>query len=235
MLSGYLTLNKKISCEICEDKSCAVSVLMEKQIALLDQNSHEIEIKKGETIIRSGVLNSHIIYLKEGYVKEFIVGLNNKAKILQIIKPRAYLGLHSLFGDRVTHFSYKALEKLRVCYIDINVFKQLVRENGDFAHELLIYVCQESLYNYNRFINQIQKNTNGRFADVLIYLSEDIFNSRTFELPLTRQELSELIGISRENTARVISKFKSDGIIDISGKTIEIIKTELLRKISTNG
>ena len=225
----------KTSCSACEDKSCAVSFLKGHELDLLNDNSHEIEIKKGESLLRSGVLNSHIIYLKKGFVKEFIIGLNKKAKILQIIKPRAYLGLHSLFGDRVNHFSYVALEDLIVCFIDINTFKSLVKENGIFAHELLVYVCQESLYSFDRFINQIQKNTNGRFADVLLYLSENIYHSQNFEIPLTRIELSELIGISRENTARVISKFKADGIIKIAGKKIEIIKTDLLREISLNG
>ncbi|MBI5217819.1 MAG: Crp/Fnr family transcriptional regulator [Bacteroidia bacterium] len=199
---------EKSNCSVCKDKSCAVSVLNEKQLGLLNNNSREIEIKKGEIILRSGILNSHIIYLKKGYVKEFIVGLNKKIKILQIIKQRSYMGLHSLFGDKINHYSYTALEDLKICYIDINVFKKLVKENGDFAYELLVYVCKDSLNNFYRLINQSQKNTNGRFADVILYLSENICNSQHFELPLTRQELSELIGISRENTARVISKFK---------------------------
>jgi len=227
--------SNKISCSCCQDKSCAVSVLNESQLGLLNNNCQESVVKRGEIILRSGALTSHIIYLKTGYVKEFIVGPNKKTQIIQIIKPHSYLGLHSLFGDKVNHYSYTALEDLKICYIDINVFKQLVRKNGDFAYELLVYVCKESLYNFFRFITQSQKKINGRFADVLLYLSEHIYNSNVFELPLSRQELAELIGVSRENTARVLTKFKDEKIISISGKKIEILKTELLQTISKNG
>ncbi|MGD0712294.1 MAG: Crp/Fnr family transcriptional regulator, partial [Bacteroidales bacterium] len=115
----------KSSCVDCKDKSCAVTVLTLKQLELLNNNSKEVELKKGEIILHSGALNSHIVYLKTGYVKEYIIGQNNKSRILQIIKPHSYLGLHSLFGDKVNHYSYCALVDLKICYIDIDIFKRL--------------------------------------------------------------------------------------------------------------
>lgn len=226
---------KGTGCANCEDRSCAVGYLNDKQLELLNGNCQDALVKKGETILHAGALTSQIIYLRSGYVKEYSITENNKIQILQIIKHHSYLGLHSLFGDKVNHYSYTALEDLKICYIDINVFKQLIKKNGDFAHELLVYVCKESLYNYYRFINQNHKNSNGRFADVLIYLSEKIHNNLKFNLLLSRQDLADLIGISRENTARLITKFKTDGIINVKGKTIEIIKQDLLHKISKNG
>lgn len=224
-----------VTCDCCMDKSCAVSYLNQRQLNLLSQNSRESMVKKGEVILRSGAPTSHIIYLKTGYVKEYISYPNKKTQILQIIKHHSYLGLHSLFGDKINHYSYSALEDLRICYIDIDVFKQFVRENGDFAYELLVYVCKESLYNYYRFINQGQKKINGRFADILLYLSDHIYNAQIFDLPLSRTELAELIGVSRENTARILTKFRNEKIINISGKKIEILKSDLLRTISKNG
>jgi CRP-like cAMP-binding protein len=226
---------KKISCTCCDDKSCAVSFLNEKQLELLAESSLESTVNKGEVILRSGALVSHIIYLKTGYVKEYFTGSSKKTQILQIIKHHSYLGLHSLFGDKINHYSYSALEDLKICYININVFKQFVKENGDFAHELLVYVCKESLYNYYRFINNREKKINGRFADVLLYLSEKIYGSHKFNIMLTRSELAELIGVSRENTARVLSKFTSEKIINISDKELEILKPDLLLSISKTG
>ncbi|MBI4645140.1 MAG: Crp/Fnr family transcriptional regulator [Bacteroidia bacterium] len=233
MFTPFNKLNKS-TCTSCKDKSCAVAVLNESQLELLDGNSYESEIKKGETILRSGALVSHIIYLKTGYVKEFIIGQSGKTQIIQIVKPFSYLGLHSLFGDKINHYSYTALEDLKICYIDISAFKRLIKENGDFAYEVLVYVCKESLNNFFRFANQSQKSANGRFADILLYFSE-MYNNCNFNLPLTRQELADLISLSRENTTRVMSRFKADGIIKINDKNIEIVKFDLLKKISKNG
>lgn len=226
---------KKTDCAICKDRSCAAAHLKPKELDLLTSNSQVLDVKKGETIMREGALTSHIIYLRSGYVKEYSVTENNKVNILQIIKHHSYLGLLSLFGDKVNHYSYTALEDSRICYIDINVFRRLIKENGDFAQEVLSYVCKESLQNYHRIINRNYKNANGCFADVLIYLSKKINNDTKFDLLLSRQELADLIGISRENTTRLISKFKADGIINLNGKSIEIKKLDLLYKISKNG
>lgn len=223
------------NCSDCVDMSCAVSLLNKKQFELLSGNSIESNVKKGEIIIRADSLISNIIYLKTGYVKEFIVSSDKKTHIIQILKNHSYLGLHSLFGDKINHYSYAALEDLKVCYIDISVFKQLIKENGSFAYQILADVGKENIFNYYRFVSNTHKKTDGRFANVLIYLSDIIYETTSFELQLTRQELANLIGISRENTTRVITKFKDDGIININGRHIEIVKEDLLKKIAKNG
>jgi CRP-like cAMP-binding protein len=234
-MEEILNSQEEQSCKNCMDRSCASSVLNEEQLELLSHNCYESNVKKGEVILRAGALTSHIIYLKSGYVKEFVTGSNNKSKIIQIIKHHSYLGLHSLFGDKVNHYSYTALADLKICYIDVNVFKQFIKEKGGFAQEILVYVCKESLNNYFHFINQSHKRINGRFADVLLYFSENIFYSPEFNILLSRQELADLMGISRENTIRVLTKFKEDGIININGRKIEILNMDMLKMISKNG
>lgn len=234
MLKTFDELNKSSCCD-CVDMSCAVSLLNKSQFELLSNHSIESEIKKGEIIIRSDVLISNIIYLKSGYVKEFVVSSSKKSRIIQILKPHTYLGIHSLFGDKINHYSYAALEDLRICYIDINTFKQLVKENGNFAFQILSEVGKENLYNYYRFISNSHKKTDGRFADILLYLAEKIYEKNHFPLQLTRQELGDLVGVSRENLTRVMSKFKQDGIIEVSKDHIHLLKEEILKKISKNG
>jgi CRP-like cAMP-binding protein len=234
MLKTFDELNKSSCCD-CIDMSCAVSLLNKAQYELLSNHSIESEIKKGEIIIRSDVLISNIIYLKTGFVKEFVVSGNHKTRIIQILKPHTYLGIHSLFGDKINHYSYAALEDLKICYIDINAFKQLVKENGNFAFQILSEVGKENLYNYYRFISNSHKKTNGRFADILLYLSEKIYENKRFPLQLTRQEMADLVGISRENLTRVLMKFKEEHIIDITKNSLEIINSDILRTISKNG
>ncbi len=234
-MEDLLKVREGQNCKSCMDRSCASSVLNEEQLELLSQSCTESEVKRGEVILRAGAMTSHIIYLKSGYVKEYVSAPNNKTNIIQIIKHHSYLGLHSLFGDKINHYSYAALVDLKICYIDINVFKEFIVDKGLFAHEILKYVCKESLNNDYHFINQSHKRINGRFADVLLYFSENIFYNNSFNLMLSRQELADLMSISRENTIRVLTKFKEDGIIDIDGKKVDILKKDMLKMISKNG
>ena len=160
---------------------------------------------------------------------------DTQEQILQIIIPHSYLGLTSIFGDKVNHYSYKALTDLRLCYIDINVFTALLKNNVDFAFEIMTSIGRENLNNFHRFINQSHKKSYGRIADVLIYFSKVIFLTSKFQIPLTRQEIAEMVGISRESAGRIFSKFRTEGIIEIQGRNITINDMKKLEKISRYG
>ena len=233
MLSAFET--KYIICRDCKEKSCAAAVLNLSEIDLVNDNRSETEFKKGEIILHEGSMTSHIIYLKSGLVKEYIKGSSEKEQILQIVKQYSYLGLPSLFGAKVNHYSYAALEDIKVCYIDVGVFNQLVKQNGKFAYEILVSVSRDSLNNFHRFMSQSQKKTYGRVAEAILYFAKIIYEALEFEIPFTRQEFADLIGISRESATRVLTKFKEDEILDLNGRFIKIMNLELLQQISKNG
>jgi CRP-like cAMP-binding protein len=160
---------------------------------------------------------------------------DQQEQIIQIILPHSYLGLTSIFGDKVNHYSYCALTDLRVCYIDIDVFTGLIKNNGNFAYEILTSVGRDSLRSFHRFVNQSNKKVYGRVADILIYFSKVIFTSEHFQIPLTRSEIADMVGTSRESTGRVLAKFKGEGIIDIRGKNVQIKNMLKLEQISKYG
>jgi CRP-like cAMP-binding protein len=222
-------------CRECVDKSCATALLDEHEMDLIFNNRYISEVKKRTNILNEGSPISHIIYLRSGLVKEYIIRPDNQEQILQIIKPHSYLGMTSLFGDKINHYSYEALTDLKLCYIDIDVFINLVRNNGNFAFEIMTSVGRDSLNNFHRFINQSHKKIYGRIADILIYFSRIIFSSNKFQIPLTRYELAGMVGTSRESTGRVITKFRSERIIEISGKNIIINDIKKLENISKFG
>ncbi|MCX6303904.1 MAG: Crp/Fnr family transcriptional regulator [Bacteroidetes bacterium] len=223
------------TCSDCKDKSCAAAILRPEELEQISQNSKETSFRKGDILVQAGSMTSNIIYLKSGLVKEFVVNPGDREQILQIVKKYTYLGLQSLFGDRVNHYSYAALTDVKVCYIDINIFNRLVRENGNFAYEILVSVSRDSLNNFHRFMSQSQKKIYGRVADAILYFTRIIFEQESFELPFTRQEFADLIGVSRESATRVLLKFQQEGLLSIHGRTITIQNMGMLEKISRTG
>jgi CRP-like cAMP-binding protein len=226
---------QKNKCQNCLDKSCATEKLGPAELELITNNRYINDIKRKTNILNSGSPTSHIIYLREGLVKEYLPKPYNREHILQVIMPHSYLGLTSLFGDKVNHYSYSALTDLKVCYIDINVFTELIKTNGNFAFEILKSVGEENLYNFHRFIDQSNKKTYGRIADMLLYFSGVVFSGSKFQIPLSRREMADMVGTSRESAGRVLSKFNTEGIIKISGKKIVINDLKKLEKISRLG
>ena len=80
-----------------------------------------------------------------------------------------------------------------------------------------------------------QKHLRGRIAYILLFFAQKIYMNNEFELPLSRREVAELIGMTTENVIRILSEFRKDKILKIFGKTIEIIDIGRLEKISEHG
>ena len=229
-------LNTEFHCKDCDDKSCAVAALNDTELELLNENCTKVEFKKGEIIFKQGTPITHIVYIKSGFVKEHMTGPNNKEQILKIVKSPAYLRISSKLGSNINQYSATAIKDTIACFIDIDIFKKIIYMNSKFAYEILTSVCEDGLYCFNKFVNQTQKQIHGRLAEAILYFSKTIYNnSKEFVLPISRKELANLIGSTRESVARTLIQFKNDGIININEKKITITNPKLLEKISERG
>ena len=95
----------------------------------------------------------------------------------------------------------------------MHTFKNLIRTNPDFAEDFLRKVSLQSIYNYDLFISLTQKQMPGRIADALIYLSEIVYESNPFEMTISRQDLADLSGMSKESAIRILKDFKEENLI----------------------
>lgn len=80
-----------------------------------------------------------------------------------------------------------------------------------------------------------QKQARGNIAAFLLELSNVIFESDNFTLPLSQSEVGNLVDTTRESVSRMLTEFDKDEIIRMRGKEITILNKELLKLISKNG
>ena len=225
----------RLHCSNCEIKSRAVETLDNKELEFLNKNCAEVTLSKGEHIIKEGTLSSHVAYIKSGLAKVHMMGPSGKDQILRLTPPGFYIGIQTILFDKVHRYSATALMESRICYIDIYSFKELIRRNHQFAYELILYLCQNEMTYYDRFVNQFQKHLNGRLADAMIYFANTVSQDDKFELPLSRSDLGALIGATRESVSRAIHELINIGVIEMEGKMIKILNFEMLNKISKSG
>jgi CRP-like cAMP-binding protein len=223
------------TCINCREISAACRKLKEQELIEMSKNCVDGEIKKGDTFLKQGAFASHAIYLREGLVKESMDGPGMKEQIFKILKSQSYLGMSSLFSNRVNHFSYTALSNLKVCYINKETLEHLMKRNGEFAYEIMVSMCMDNIKRSTKMFNQSQKKIYGRVADAIIYFSESIFENQSFKLPLTRKEIANLIGTSRESTTRALVRFHHEKIIELNGSLLKILNFNQLKNISRTG
>jgi len=202
-------------CQFCSKRSSAANKLDNDELVVLGDSCVEVNFSKRDIIFKQNALSSNVIYIKNGLVKIHTTG-PEKEQILKIAKGPTYLGIPTTFGDKVNHYSATAIIPTSVCFIDINVFKNFIYENHEFAYEIIVDLCKDELLQFDRCVNLVQKQVHGRLAGTLLYFSEIIFQSDTFTLPLNRNELADLIVTSRETVSRLLSEFNKEKITHIT-------------------
>ena len=212
-----------------------IQLLSGEQLGLLKENSSIVEYRNKDIIFRQNTRTSHIMILINGLVKVYKESRNERIIILKLAKPGSYLGILSVLGDQIHQYSASALEDAAICFIDLNIFRNIILENGKFALNLLNTVSRDGLFIFNRLMAQSHKQLPGRIADVLIYLADEIYGSQKFVFPLTRRELAELAGTTKESFIRTLTEFRNDRIITLDGSNVEIISRNIVDTLSELG
>ncbi|MFC2136643.1 Crp/Fnr family transcriptional regulator [Bacteroidota bacterium] len=221
-----------------EKMSCPVptfNVLSDEEIEMINESSYYVPYKKGDIIFRQNTPTSHIMYIKSGLVKIYKEGRNKKIIILKISKENQFIGLLSIFGENLFQYSATALEDTEIFYVDIGVFKNLIKQNGGYAIHLMKQLSLDGLHIFEKLINLSHKQLPGRIAEIILYFAEEIFKNPVFEFPLTRQELAELASTTKESLIRTLSEFKNDKIIDLDGRKVEIKSNDIIKILSKLG
>jgi len=224
----------KNECRVCNIKSKAASKLSEEEIENLSLNCALVNLSKGNSVIKQGTFSTNVVYLRIGLAKIHLAGPHHE-QIVRIVKAPSYLALPTTFGDKINQYSVTVIEDSEVCFIDIKTFRFLLAKNPEFAYEIMLEVCRNELDTFNRCASRTQKQIRGKIADVLLEISNHLYTSDTFSMPLSQEEIGNLIDSSRESVSRVLNEFEKDGILRISGKKIELLNKESLTMISANG
>ncbi len=226
---------KPCNCEKCDFREVVFSTLDDQSILDLCQFKEERSYHKGEVINHEGERITDFKYLKTGLVKLYRRTLNGEEQIITITRPFEFVSNLSIFSEDKYKYSVSSLEDSVVCSVKLDFIKSLFKKNGSFAMSLLTKISVINDKIISQTLDLRQKNLAGRVAFVLLYFTRDIYNSRVFDLPVSRKEIADYIGMSSANVIRTMSDFKKDGIIKIFGKTIEVVNIEKLDIISKRG
>lgn len=211
------------------------SYLDEKSIQDLCKYKDEQFFRKGEIINHEGEKINTFKYLQSGLVKLYRRSTTGEEQIITITRPFEFVSNMSIFSEERYQYSVSALEDSIVCVVKLDFIKELFLKNGGFAMGLLTKISMINDKIINQTLDIRQKNLIGRVAYVLVYFTKEIYKSRVFDLPVSRKEIADYIGMSTANVIRTMSEFKKEEIIRIFGKTIEVVDLEKLEVISKRG
>jgi CRP-like cAMP-binding protein len=223
------------SCDECILRSNSIfkHLSPEEQEHILDVKELNI-LKRGNVIYREGSRINGCYCINSGIIKIYKTGIDGKEQIIRFAKPGDLIGFRSVLSNELACTTAEVLDDSVVCYIPGKTLINLVKTNGNFSMELMQLTCRE-LGEANAYITDIaQKTVRERLAEVLLHLKDSfgLDDENNLQIYLTREELANLVGTATESVIRLLSEFKSDHFIEITGRKIKLTNLPALSKLS---
>jgi CRP/FNR family transcriptional regulator, polysaccharide utilization system transcription regulator len=223
------------SCLACRNRADIFNALKSHEIEKVDCERVSIHYNAGEVIFKQGAPCNNFICITSGLVKLYLEHENSHNVIIGLIRPVTYIFEPGAFTDFRHHFTAVASEETTACIIDVNIMQHLMKTNPDFATEYINKVSLQAIELFRKISSVTQKHVYGRMADMLIYLQTKVYHDNPFDLTISRQDIADLAGMTKESSIRVLKKFKDDNIISLEGNHIEILNLAKLEAISKSG
>ncbi len=192
--------------------------------------------KRGSLIYAEGDFARGCYFVFSGILKIFKTGTEGKGQIIRFSKSGDLIGFRSVLSQERLCTSAKVIDDAVVCFISANNLTSLIRENSDFALQLMKVTCAE-LGEANNYITDIaQKTVRERLAEVLLHLENTFGLDRegVLQINLTREELANMVGTATESVIRMLSEFKADKYIELQGRKIKLLQINKLQKLQRN-
>jgi len=180
---------------------------------------------KGNKLFYEDGIPTGVFLIEEGKAKKYKSLVDGQHQIFYIYTSGELLGYHALLSDERYHDSCEALEDITTKFIHKEAFFKLMEEIPTLKNSIIKNMAHEFGVLANTIAILAQKAQNVRLALYLLVL-ENRFNKDTTSnqgIDLSRQDLANLIGATRESLGRSLKEFKEGKLIEVKSKVIYIL------------
>ncbi len=181
--------------------------------------------KKNEVIIRAGDRSDRLFYIVRGSVMVIVESPEGEQMIVANLSRGEFIGEMGLFYSNYTRTAWViAHSECDIAITNYGKFRQLVENNVEVLYAVgrqLVYRLQTTTQKVSDFAFH---DVAERIARTLVYLSRnaDRVTDNARVIRFTKQEISRMVGCSREVAGRAMKLLEEKGFIKIDGKTIYV-------------
>ncbi|MHB8303670.1 MAG: Crp/Fnr family transcriptional regulator [Acidobacteriaceae bacterium] len=174
---------------------------------------------------------AHSVYvLCKGHVKLTTSSKDGKTLLMRIAKPGDVLGLSAAISDTAYSTTAQALDPVQVKSFQRKDFLHFIEhhiEGSMHAAKILNMKYRDALSTAARLV--LSASISGRIASMLLEMAAEKNDPKLrFTMLLTHEELSSMLGTTRETVTRVLNEMKHKEIIAIHGASITLLRKDVL-------
>ncbi len=185
-----------------------------------------------QIVMSPGEEGHSLLYVIDGSLSVSTEGEDGRELILSYLNPGDFLGELGLFmKPREREVLVRSRTICQLAEVSYEKLRQaLDNELSDCALEIMTAIgsklSQRLLHARRKVLQLAFLDTQGRVAKALIDLCDEpdaVSHPDGTMIRITRQELSRIVGCSREMAGRVMKALEEDGMLKASGKTVIVL------------
>lgn len=194
-----------------------------EKLELVVKGSRPVE--KGKHIFRAEDPFESFYAVRSGSVKVYIINESGEEQIIGFYFPGEIIGF-----DAIEHHKHACsavtLETTTYCALPYEKINEICMQIPDLQNQMFRLLSRE-ISNDNQLLLTINKRSaEERVATFLISLSSRFrkmgYSAKEYNLPMSRQEIGNYLGLTIETVSRLFTKFQRNGLVKINRKAISL-------------
>jgi CRP/FNR family transcriptional regulator, anaerobic regulatory protein len=213
--------------DICEHSKTTTTLVEPLSVA------QRIFHKNNEVCGQGNNFNA-IFIVRSGTLKSYTLNAEGEMQVTGFYSAGQIVGFDGIF-----HGNYQstvvALDTASVCRVGMQDIEQLSSIQPKLFPQLLKLMSAEICDDKAMFLALSKKSAEKRLAQFLHNHSTRLealqLNHSRFNLPMTRSELGNYLGMAVETVSREFSRLHNNGIVKVTQRDVTILDLEKLRKL----
>jgi len=218
-------------CELPNCILCSHTLAAWHQV--INFNAKNIQIKKGQQVFIEGDAVKGIYFVYSGTVKVHKFWDEEKEFIVRFAKSGDILGQLGLGSNATYPVSATALDKVSVCYLDMDFFESTLAVNPGFTYHLMRLFANELQEKDRKMRDLAHMSVKARIAQSFISLKDQfgLDDHKFIKLEISRQDLSAFSGVAYETFFKVMIELTEQKAVEAVEKRYAILNEHTLRKV----
>lgn len=194
------------------------------------------QIRKRADIVVQGYKYRKLCFIDTGVAIRYKLLHNGKRQILGVLLPGDIIGFPASFYERA-NFSIAAITDMSIQGCSFEAFMQASCKRPLLAMALLWLAVEETATYADHIIDTGRRAPFERVAHFFLELHSRLkavgnATSNTFELPLSQEEIGDVLGLSAPHINRVLRRLREDGLVTIDAHMVALNDMEALQAMT---
>ena len=174
--------------------------------------------ERKSVVFHEGAGKEAVFFVLEGLVKTFKTDENGHEHIVSLLKAGEMFPHAGLFHSDAYPATAVAVVDAKLLAVPVRAFERLLHRHPPVAMKLL-RVMEEKIAELQGKLQELAGNdVQSRGLSFLIKLAEHYGTRREekvhIEIPMTHQDIANVIGTSRETVNRMLNRLRKEGILE---------------------